>query len=103
MNLKDFCEAHGIRFTERGKNSLYVEALAARAFVDACRTKEYRILGIEGFLIAKNETRPISSLVADFSEIENPLESCAEALIFLGCDEAREASHFEFMLAENCR
>ena len=99
MDTKDFCQMHGISFIERGEGSLYVEAAAARDFVDLCRKEGERILGIEGFRITKIETRPIASLVADFSEIESPSQSCDEALAFLSCDEAREASHFDFTIA----
>ena len=99
MDTKDFCQKHGIRFIERGEGSLYVEASAAHDFVDSCRKEECRILGVEGFRITRGETRPIDSLVADFSEIDSPSQSCDEALVFLNCDETREASHFNFTIA----
>ena len=99
MNTKTFYEKHGIDFIVRGEHSLYVNAASARDLVGSCQKEGCLIVGIEGFRITDNETRAIDSLVADFSEIKSPLQSCDEALAFLSHDSAQVASHFDFTIS----
>lgn len=96
--MKKLFQERGIEFVERGHNSLYVTASSACKLVKLCQEKQYCILGIEGFRISENETRPLDFLVADFSEIDSTSESHDEALLFLADDEAKEASHFDFTI-----
>ena len=101
MDTREFCLKHGINFIERGDDSFYIEASSARDFVECCRKNDCLILGIEGLRVTETETKPISSLVADFSEVKSSSRSCDEALAFLSFDEAQRASHFDFTITSN--
>ena len=98
MDTEILCLKRGIAFVKRGDGSIYIENSDAVRFVEACREGRLIILGIEGFQITPNETRPVDSLVADFSSVEESVQSCDEALLFLALDETSDATHFDFTL-----
>ena len=97
MCVKSICLENELAFLELG-NSVYVCRPDAERFVECCRIQCKQILGIDGFHITESSIRPIDSLIADFSSLKDSSLSSNEARFFLALDEAKEATHFEFVI-----
>lgn len=79
-----------------------VAASDAPAFLEACRAEQCLILGIEGFRVIESGVQPDMDAIADFSEVDDPAESVAEATDFFDSVADSELV-FEFTLADVAR
>jgi hypothetical protein len=94
--IRDLAERATIRLHHAGGLQL-IAAADAPAFLEACLTAHCQILGIEGFEILDGEVRPEMEAIADFSEIDDPDQTVAEARRFLDAVEDQELA-FEFTI-----
>jgi hypothetical protein len=74
----ELADAVGIPVRRSGSLEL-IRAAEAGRLLDECAKERIRILGLEGFRLAGDETRPDMSVIADLSDVEDPAASVEEA------------------------
>jgi hypothetical protein len=97
--IAELAERAGISLRDAGGLRL-VMGMDTPAFLDACLTAHCRIVGIEGFDIVNDGVRPDMEAIADFSAVDDPAESVAEARRFVGALDDQDRA-FDFVLSSD--